>query len=393
VLVDRSKMQVRSLGFFKDVDVTQTPGDAPDRTNLLVKVTEQPTGELSASAGYSSVDQLVLDLGFNQSNFRGRGQDVRARIEVGSLSQDIDFSFTEPRFLGRNLGAGFDLFATRYNFQQYASYQSASAGAGVHLAFPLTINSTMSLRYQLRTDDVIVDSSLCTPGAELVSVVLCDERGSFLTSSVGYSVRLDRRNDPILPTRGFYLDLSQDFAGLGGNVYYVKSQWDGGWYHGFNKDFVLSLSMNGGYVDGWNGSTVPIEDRFYEGGDSFVGFQLAGIGPRDIQFGDALGGKLFAVGELLESFPNLLPEQYGIKTAIISDIGTLGLLDRAAKFNPATNAPLPNVRDDLGLRAAIGIDVRWKSPLGPLRFDLAYPVVKEPYDVTQVFRFSTYTRF
>ncbi|HEY1752370.1 MAG TPA: outer membrane protein assembly factor BamA [Caulobacteraceae bacterium] len=393
VLVDQSKNRIKALGFFKDVDITTTPGTEPDRTNLLVKVTEQPTGELSASAGYSSVDQLVLDLGFNQSNFRGRGQDVRARVEVGSLSQDIDFSFTEPRFLGRNLGAGFDLFATRYDFEQFASYQSASAGAGAHLAFPLTINSSMSLRYQLRTDDVIVDSSLCTPGAQLVSVVLCDERGSFLTSSVGYSVRLDKRNDPILPTRGFYLDLSQDFAGLGGNVYYVKSQWDGGWYHGFNKDFILSLSTNGGYVDGWNGATVPIEDRFYEGGDSFVGFQLAGIGPRDVQFGDALGGKLFAVGEILQTFPNFLPEQYGIKTALIADVGTLGILDRSAKFNPATNSPLPNVRDDLGLRAAVGIDVRWKSPLGPLRFDLAYPVAKEPYDVTQVFRFSTNTRF
>lgn len=393
VLVDQSKNRIKALGFFKDVDITTTPGTEPDRTNLLVKVTEQPTGELSASAGYSSVDQLVLDLGFNQSNFRGRGQDLRARVEIGSLSQDIDFSFTEPRFLGRNLGAGFDVFATRYNFQQFASYQSASAGAGVHLAFPLTINSTMSLRYQLRTDDVIVDSNLCVPGQQLVSVVLCDERGSFLTSSVGYSVRLDKRNDPVLPTRGFYLDLSQDFAGLGGNVYYVKSQWDGGWYHGFNKDFILSLSMNGGYVDGWNGAVVPIEDRFYEGGDSFVGFQLAGIGPRDIQFGDALGGKLFAVGEILQTFPNLLPAQYGIKTAIIADVGTLGLLDRSAKFNPATDTPLTTVRDDLALRAAVGIDVRWKSPLGPLRFDLAYPVAKQPYDVTQVFRFSTNTRF
>jgi outer membrane protein insertion porin family len=240
---------------------------------------------------------------------------------------------------------------------------------------------------------VLVDAGLCVPGAELVSVVLCDERGAFLTSSVGYSVRLDRRNDPVLPTRGYYMDLSQDFAGLGGNVYYVKTQWDGGWYHGFNKNFILNLSMSGGYVDGWNGSTVPIEDRFYEGGDSFVGFQLAGLGPRDTQFGDALGGKLFVVGEILQTFPNGLPEQYGIKTALISDVGTLGLLDKESRFNPATNAFLPNVRDDLGLRAAVGIDVRWKSPLGPLRFDLAYPVAKEPYDVTQVFRFSTNTRF
>jgi outer membrane protein insertion porin family len=393
VLVDQSKNKIKGLGFFKDVDITTQPGSQPDRTDLLVKVTEQPTGELSASAGYSTVDQLVVDLGFNQSNFRGRGQDVRARVELGSISQDIDFSFTEPRFLGRNLGAGFDLYATRYNFTQYASYESASAGGQVHIAFPLTVNSTMSLRYILREDDTIVDSSLCIPGAEQVSIVLCDERGSYTTSAVGYSVRIDRRNDPVLPTRGYYVDLSQDVAGLGGTVHYVRSEGDAGWYHGFSKDFVLSLTASAGYINGWDGDSIRIGDRFYRGGDSFVGFQLAGIGPRDTHFLDALGGKLYAIGEIQQTFPNGLPAQYGIKTALISDIGTLGLLDKSEKFDPLTNAPLTTVRDDLGLRASVGISVFWKSPLGPLRFDIAEPIVKEPYDVVQVFRFSTNTRF
>jgi outer membrane protein insertion porin family len=99
------------------------------------------------------------------------------------------------------------------------------------------------------------------------------------------------------------------------------------------------------------------------------------------------------IGEAQLTFPNGLPAQYGIKTAFISDIGTLGLLDRSEKFDPLTNAPLPNVRDDLGLRVAAGISVFWKSPLGPLRFDIAEPFVKEPYDITQIFRFSTNTRF
>ena len=393
VLVDQSKNKIKSLGFFKDVDITTQPGDAPDRTNLLVKVTEQPTGELSLSAGYSSVDQLVLDLGFNQSNFRGRGQDVRARIEIGSLDRQIDFSFTEPRFLGRNLAAGFDVYSTRYNFTSFASYESASTGGGVRLGFPLTVNSSMTLRYTLRNDDVIVADNLCIPGAELVSVVLCDQRGSYVTSALGYSVRIDHRNDPILPTRGYYIDLSQDVAGFFGTVHYVKTEADAGWYHGFSKNWVLSLNATGGYITGWNGNSVRIGDRFYRGGDTFVGFQLAGIGPRDIQFGDALGGNLYLIGEFLQSFPNFLPEQYGIKTAIIADVGSLGLLDRASKFDPLTNAPLTTVRDDFGLRAAVGIDVRWKSPLGPLRFDIAYPVAKEPYDVTQIFRFSTSTQF
>jgi outer membrane protein insertion porin family len=393
VLVDQSKNKIKALGFFKDVDITTEPGSQPDRTSLLVKVTEQPTGELSASAGYSSVDQLVLDLGFSQTNFRGRGQDVRARAEIGSLRQELDFSFTEPRFMGRDLHAGFDVYSYRYNFSKYASYDTSSTGGSIRLGFPLTVNASMTTRYTLRSDNVIVDAALCVPGAELVSVVLCDQRGSYLTSAIGYSVRLDKRNDPVIPTRGYYIDFSQDIAGFGGDVAYVRSEGDAGWYHGFSKDFVLSITASAGYIEGWNGDAIRIGDRFYKGGDSFLGFQTAGIGPRDTRFQDALGGKLYAVGEFQLTIPTHLPEQYGIKAALVSDVGTLGLLDRSSKFDPLTNAPLTTVQDDLALRASVGISIFWKSPLGPLRFDIAEPVASLPYDKKEIFRFSTSTRF
>src|ERR1019366_3033766 len=150
---------------------------------------------------------------------------------------------------------------------------------------------------------------------------------------------------------------------------------------------------SGGYVDGWNGNGIRIGDRFYRGGDTFLGFQTAGIGPRDTRFQDSLGGKLYLLGEVELTIPTYLPEQYGIKAALVSDIGTLGLLDRADKFDPLTNTPLTTVRDDLGLRASVGVSIFWKSPLGPLRFDLAEPVAKEPYDKVEAFRFSTNTRF
>ncbi|MGA0600676.1 outer membrane protein assembly factor BamA [Caulobacter sp. KR2-114] len=393
VLVDRSKNNIRALGFFKDVDITNVPGSAPDRTNLRVKVEEQPTGQLSFSAGYSSVDKLVLDLGVQQSNFRGRGQNVSAEISVGSLRQQLNLSFTEPRFLGRHLAAGFDAYTYRYNFSDQASYDTSSTGAGVRLGFPLTQSIYMTTRYTLRVDDVIVASSLCVPGAELVSVVLCDQRGSYLTSLVGYSLRLDKRNDPVLPTRGYYLDFSQDVAGAGGDVHYLRSQGDIGWYHGFNKDFILSFVGQGGYVDGWNGDNIRIADRFYKGGDTFRGFQIAGIGPRDLQYGDSLGGKLFAIGTVELTIPTKLPEQYGIKAALFSDFGTLGLLDRASKVDPTTNLPLSTVRDNLAFRASTGVSIFWKSPMGPLRFDFSHVLARASYDKTELFRFSTSTRF
>jgi outer membrane protein insertion porin family len=394
VLVDRSKQQIKALGFFKDVDIKQLPGSAPDRTVLQVKVTQQPSGELSFSAGYSSVDRLVADVAVTQRDFGGRGQDVRAEVSIGYLRQLINLSFTEPRFLGRTLSAGYDLYVQRYDFSAYAGYTSNTVGASVRLGFPLGQYLSLSTRYSIHQDEISVANGECGD-PPLLSPAICSETGSTFTSAPGYTLRWDHRNDAFNPTRGFYAQMSQDFAGLGGTTKYVKTSLEGGWYHGFSPSAILSITGNAGYITGWGGGTVLVNDRFYEGGNSFRGFQIAGIGPRDTspQFDQALGAKLFAIGTIEETFPNFLPEQYGIKTAIFSDFGTAGLLDDADKRDNLTHSIVSTIQDDLRLRASVGISVFWKSPLGPIRIDLSDVLAKAPYDKTQNFYFSTSTRF
>ncbi len=391
--VDRSKQQIKNLGFFKDVDITNQPGSSPDKTNLLVKVTEQSTGQLSFSVGYSTIDQLIANVGVTQSNFRGRGENLSATVSAGYLQQILDLSFTEPHFLERNMSAGFDLFAQRYDFSLYTSYISTSVGGTFHVSFPLARNALFTVRYTLRTDDIIIDPSLCVPGQETVSIALCTEGGSYLTSAFGYTLGYDARNDVRNPTRGFYINVSQDVAGFGGTVHYVSSQLRDGWYYGWAKDWIFSFSSSAKYIDGWNGDSIRIGDRFYEGGDTFRGFQIDGVGPRDVQYGDALGGKLDVIGTIEQTFPNLLPEQYGVHTLLFVQAGTVGLLDRADTINPYTHLPLPNVLYNLALRASAGISVFWKSPLGPLEFDFSQIIHREYYDQTLLFNFQTSTRF
>ncbi|MFI4964627.1 MAG: BamA/TamA family outer membrane protein, partial [Caulobacterales bacterium] len=217
----------------------------------------------------------------------------------------------------------------------------------------------------------------------------------------GYGYRLDKRNDAINPTRGYFVAFNQDFAGLGGNVKYIQTDINGGWYHGFNKTFNLSLTGSAGDIEAWGGDHVRINNRFYKGGDSFRGFKIAGIGPRDLNFQDAqsgsLGGKVYAIGSVELTVPTFLPEQYGIKAALFTDFGTLGLLDKfdKSRINTATGLPGldPNIKDGLGLRASAGLSISWKSPMGPIKFDLSQILKKEPYDQTETFRFSTATRF
>jgi outer membrane protein insertion porin family len=235
----------------------------------------------------------------------------------------------------------------------------------------------------IHSDKVSVDAEACRLG--LISTITCASVGKFLTSQIGYILTLDRRNDPILPTRGWYLNFGQDFAGVGGDVKYVKTTLEGTFYRGITNSMIFQARATGGYVLPWGGDSVRISDRFFVGGTNFRGFEVAGVGPRDTTYAEALGAKLYAVGSLELNFPNLLPQQYGIRPMLFLEFGTAGKLDKSAQG--------PNVVDDLALRASYGLSVFWNSPMGPIRLDFSKILRKEPYDRTEGFRFSTSTSF
>lgn len=390
-LLERSRNNLRGLGFFKDVTVEEARGSAPDRSVVNVTVQEQPTGELSVGAGFSSVDSFVLNLGITERNFRGRGQNVVARVEWGSLRQQIDFRFTEPKFLGRDLRAGFDAFHSRYDLSEYSSYDYRSTGGGLRLSYPLNGYTLLSTRYFLKSDEIIVPSNYCAVGGS-GSTALCDQVGSFLNSSAGYTLLVDRRNDPIRPTRGWTGSLRQDFAGIGGDVNYIKTEADMSAYWGISPEWIVTATASTGYVTGWGGDPIRINDRFFKGGNSFRGFETAGMGPRDLLTTDALGGNFYAIGSLELTVPNYLPEEYGIRTSLFADVGTLGVLDDRYTVT-STGATDPNIVDELALRASAGVSIHWRSPMGPIRFDISKVLGKEDYDKTESFRFSTSTQF
>ena len=463
VLLDQSRNRVRALGFFKDVEITETAGSLADRTVVDVKVEEQPTGEVSFAAGFSSVDSFLLDLNLTERNYRGRGQFVRGRIQTSSRQQNIDLRFSEPRFLDRNLVAGVDVFSTLTDFLDIADYETQTLGASGRLGFPLTERTSLSLRYTLRQDDVqvrdrdvIIDENgnlvrtfnsfgFSVPVAAIPENIptddagnpigaivdqcaienlnrssLCRQERTDLASILGYNFNWDRKNDPIRPTRGFELGFSQEVAGLGGDVFYLRTEGQGTIYRGIWREFVASLRLSGGFVTGFNGDDLRINNRFFKGGNSFRGFDVAGIGPRDI-FTDvdnegnvtdirrannqsALGGKLYGIGTLELSVPNFLPEEYGIKTSLFTEFGTVGLLDDEDKTPTQTTdlvdsegnvigQRILSTEDEASLRASAGISIFWDSPFGPIRFDFSQILSKEDYDRTETFRFSTSTQF
>lgn len=372
----RSEQRIKDLGYFDRVNVTTAEGSAPDRTVVNVEVTEQATGEISIGAGYSTSDGPLADFSIRERNLLGRGQDLRFGATVSGRRQEYDISFTEPYFLDRDLSAGVDLFRITRDYQDESSFDEKNTGFALRLGYPLTENLRQRLYYQLqstRIDQVPVTASR----------YIQDQKGGRVTSLIGQELLYDRRNSRLVPTDGYYVRLTNDFAGLGGNARFLRNRLGAGYYLPlFDEDWVLSTTGEVGYIFGL-GKDVFLSDRFFIGGDTLRGFSTAGIGPRDLSTGDALGGTRYIRGSVEMSFPLGVPEEFGLKGHAFSDFGTLGKVD--------INDPVVVDRD--ALRVSIGTGLSWRSPFGPIRLDFALPIRKESYDKTEVFRFSFGTRF
>jgi outer membrane protein insertion porin family len=392
VLIDRSRTRIRGLGFFKQVDVKNVPGSQPDRTNLTVDVTEQSTASLQVGLGYSSTTSLLGEVSYTDTNWFGRGQNLRISLQASYITKQALFSFTEPYFLGRELAAGFDVYQTETNFDQ-ATYQSSQTAGVLRLGFPISEYSSVSVSYQYLISDV-------RPyGGAPLDVQLA--AGSTNGSIFGFVYSYNDLDDLRKPTSGSAFSFSQQFAGVTGNMKFLNTSVNFATYTPmFDGGLVANLSGKFGYITGYNGNNVPFFERFFDGGDTFRGFALAGIGPRDIVAPNntgALGGTVRAIGSAQVRFPSLVPESYGVGLSLFTDFGTMGRLDTLGGSRVCTGAQYSGigtcVKDNLAFRGSAGISVQWKSPFGPVQIDLGLPYVKTSYDRPQIIHFSTATGY
>jgi outer membrane protein insertion porin family len=380
--VRRSQQRIRNLGFFKKVEVTNAPGSAPDRTVVTVEVEEQSTGELSLGGGFSTTDGPIGDVSVRERNLLGKGQDLRVGLTLSARSQQVDLSFTEPYFLDRNIAAGFDLFQIDQKNQLNATYDQFTLGGALRAGYQISESLRQTLRYTIRTDDIKnVQSN--------ASLFIAQQAGSRLSSVLGQVLLYDKRDNKNDPTDGYFVSFGADGAGLGGDVRYVRNKLSGGWFYSVYPDWVISATGEFGDIRGL-GQGVRIQDRFFVGGDNLRGFATAGIGPRDAGTGDALGGNDYYVGSLGLGFPLGLPQEFGLSGRVFTDFGSLFNIDL-----DRTNTALANVvvEQSSKPRMSAGTGVSWKSPLGPIRLDVAYPILKQTFDKKEFFRVGFGTRF
>ncbi len=310
-LVKRSENRINSLGYFQEkFEIEQKQGSAPDRIILEANVEEKATGELQLSAGFSSIENFILQASIRQRNFRGKGQTVGASINYSRFSQGINLSFTEPYVFDRNISFGADIFRrdlNSFNFvgnSRNTTFEQLTTGTSLRLGVPLTEYVSALLRYSLTLDDVTLDRNQffsdldgngtleCDPVR--AGFFLCDNLGKRTTSLVGYSVIYDDRDNRVRPTRGQNITLSQDFAGLGGSVSYLRTRLNASkhWRIG-RSGFIFTVAAEGGHIIAFEDrgtaaqgiDDIRLTDRFFLGQPQIRGFDIRGVGPRVIRTG------------------------------------------------------------------------------------------------------------
>jgi outer membrane protein insertion porin family len=356
--VKRSSDRIQSLGFFQEkLEIEQKPGSAPDRIVLEANVEEKSTGELQLSAGFSSIERFIINASIRQRNFRGKGQELRASVNYSTFSKSIELGFTEPYLLDRNIAVGGDIFRrdlNSFNFvnnDRNTTYEQVTTGFQIRTGVPLTEFWSVAARYGLSFDDITLDrdqfffNGQCDP--LLAGRFLCDAIGKRTTSSLGYSLVFDNLNNRLRPSAGQRAVLSQDFAGLGGSVKYLRTRFDASKYWRVLGSFVLSASFEGGYILPFGGSRGPgndkvrLTDRFFLGEPEMRGFDIRGIGPRvqripyDTTTGqlltdrnqitdDAIGGRAYYRGRLELEIPlGSGARELGLRPSVFMDIGSV----------------------------------------------------------------------
>ena len=464
VMIDRAKRRLDALRYFESINISRAQGSAPDRVVVNVDVVEQTTGEITVGGGYSTRDGLVADVSITERNLLGRGQILSFGGSFGEKKESFDFSFTEPYFLGRRLSAGVDVFYRDLDYSDTSSYKVKAAGGGLRMGFALNEETSFLARYRIYQNETNIPAYLgdgCGPvTARAMATMTCGTpvtynginwrypfggdtngdgipdvfapeasiavnvaQGKRLYSIFGYDLTYSTLDSYTRPHDGWYMRLSQDLAGAGGDAKYLRTDAEARYYKELAVDVVGLVKVSGGVINGWGGYDIPVTDTYFRGGETIRGFDTSGYGPRDLTPGgqrDALGGKVYAAATAEVAFPiPFVPDELGFRGAVFADAGllfgvgdtgpltivqpggqvqTLVLAECAGIYPGGWGGIVPFGAngcyvDDTSPRASVGFSLMWESPFGPLRADLGYAVLKEDYDNTQIFRFGAGKQF
>ena len=382
-LIDRAERRLKNLNYFKTVKISNRPGSAPDRVVLDVELIDQSTGDFNIAGGYSTTDGALVEVKVGYRNFYGTGKNVQAAFTYGQYARGIDLAASEPYFLGTKVSAGIELFGRQTDANSYQSYGSTTYGARLQLGTPINEQLGVQWRYSIYNQNITLasNSSGLTPSLPIQQAAAA---GPAWVSAVGSTATYSTLDNAKSPTSGIKSQLSQDLAGLGGDVKFLRTTEDVRYYKSLSSDLVGMVRAQGGYITGWGGQQVPLMNNFFGGPPMVRGFATNGFGPRDLTPGttmDNVGGSMYwaTTAELQSAIPGV-PDEYGLKATAFVDAGSV--------FRYSGSTASLQVANKNVVRSSVGAGLTWASPFGALTVDYAVPLSKAAYDVVQPLRFS-----
>lgn len=373
-MVSRGKSNIEKLGFFKTVSVDFAQGSASDKVVININVEEQSTGDYGLTAGYDSSAGLLGEVSVTERNFLGKGQYVRVSVGASESGQTVDFSFTEPRFMGLRVSSGIDVYHRIVSETDSNIYGTTSTGGQLRFGVPLTsdINGSVFVGVEQKTvqDDAAPYSTVLTADG-------------YNKAWVGYSLNYNTLDDAKRPTEGIIANFTQQYIGVDHSL--LKTEAKARYFMSIMPDagIVGSVKAQAGLIYSFDGDVSPVE-AFRSGSNIVRGFQSGGFGPKTFASDgtslESLGytGYVAASAEIEFPIP-VLPETYGVRGSVWADAA---LIDGSG----ASDTIIPNPGSvNENFKSSVGASVIWDSPFGPLRGDFAYVINKATDDKTQLF--------
>ena len=382
-MLKRSEEKLKSLGYFEEVKVNLRQGSSPQNAIVDIDVKEAPTGALSLGLGYSTDTDVSAQFSFSESNFRGAGQGMRISVSGSKDSSSVGLGFKERGFLGRDVLVSMDIDYTNSK-PRSTGYTADILAIKPSVGFNISLDTRVNFTYKYENLDV---------RAVGTSEVLKQDLGKSTRSILDLSLRLDKRDSIIKPTKGYMVKFGSEIAGLGGDEQFIKSIASGKIYRGiYGNNIIFSTELEGGILSMGKGYSKVV-DRFQLGGRSFRGFKYSGIGPRELSGGShtiPLGGENYAIARFAASFPLGLPRELGLYGSVFAEAGSL--------WGLKTDSSVPGLSDKVALtersfRSSIGFAMNWETPIGPLQFNWSRPQKYLEADSLEYFSLNLATRF
>jgi outer membrane protein insertion porin family len=389
--IERSKLRLERLGFFKSVNVETPPvPGVNDQIDVSYSVEEQPTGSISATLGFAEAAGLILGANYQQNNVFGTGNSVNLGVNYSAFQTSYNFSFFDPYYTVDGVSRGYSAFFRSTNFDQrnIARFQTDSFGGAVSFGYPISEVSRVGLNVGYENTNI---KEGVFPAQE-ISQFLAQEGNKFNLVTLSASYSMSALNRGLLPTAGRSQSLSVEMTVPGSELEFYRINYDGQIYFQLPSVFILRLNAKMGYGDAYGQTeNFPFYKNFYAGGFGSVrGYEINSIGPRSTPSPNAnfnqpqpIGGNLLINGTAEIIFPlPFVEDQRQIKSALFFDAGNVFQTNCLA-ISQVCQSP-----EDGELRYSAGLAVTWVTGFAPISFSVSTPFNAKPGDLSEVFQFE-----